>query len=284
MLQSCKAQHVQLPLNEDENSLLWEISGKGLKKPSYLYGTFHMMCKQDVFFSETMKQALTASKEVYFEMDLDDPSNTLGAMFFMNMKDGMTLKDLYNDDEYTKVEAFFRDSLKMPLFALQKMKPLMLQSMLYPKLLQCKQSSGVEMELLKLVAEQQKEVKGLETIQEQASFFDDIPYETQARELLKSLDSLSYWSAEFDKMVAVYKAQKLNDIEKMFNDSEFTSGENKAILLDNRNKRWVEQLSKIMPETNVFVAVGAGHLPGEQGVIELLRKAGYTVRPLQNTK
>ena len=68
----------------------------------------------------------------------------------------------------------------------------------------------------------------------------------------------------------------------MFTDSEFTAGENKAILLDNRNRNWVEQLSKIMPKTSVFVAVGAGHLPGEMGVIELLRKAGYTVRPLQN--
>lgn len=282
MLQSCKAQSIQLPLNPDDNSLLWEISGNGLKKPSYLFGTFHILCKQDVHFSETLKKALTASEEVYFEMDLDDPSNTLGGMFFMNMKDGKTLKDLYNDDEYTKVEQFFNDSLKMPLFALQKMKPLVLQTMLYPRLLSCKQSSGVEMELLKLVAEQKKEIKGFETIQDQAAFFDDIPYETQAKELLKSLDSLDYWSAEFDNMVAVYKAQKLSDIEKMFTDSEFTAGENKAILLDNRNRNWVEQLSKIMPKTSVFVAVGAGHLPGEMGVIELLRKAGYTVRPLQN--
>ncbi len=282
MLQGCKAQTIQLPLNEDDNSLLWEISGNGLQKPSYLFGTFHIMCKQDVHFSETLKKALAASKEVYFEMDLDDPSNTLGGIFFMNMKDGKTLKDFYNEEEYTKIEQFFNDSLNTPLFALQKMKPLVLQAMLYPKLLSCKQSSGVEMELLKLVAEQKKEVKGLETIQQQASFFDDIPYETQARELLKSLDSLSYWSAEFDNMVAVYKAQQLADIEKMFNDSDFTTGENKAILLDNRNRNWVEQLRTIMPKTNVFIAVGAGHLPGEHGVIELLRKAGYTVRPLQN--
>ena len=56
MLQSCKAQSIQLPLNPDDNSLLWEISGNGLKKPSYLFGTFHILCKQDVHFSETLKK------------------------------------------------------------------------------------------------------------------------------------------------------------------------------------------------------------------------------------
>ena len=79
----------------------------GLSKPSYLFGTFHLMCKEDIHFSKELKQAVKNAEEVYFEMDLDDPANTLGAMFVMNMKDGKSLKDLYTEDEYKRLNKFF---------------------------------------------------------------------------------------------------------------------------------------------------------------------------------
>jgi uncharacterized protein YbaP (TraB family) len=86
----------------------------------------------------------------------------------------------------------------------------------------------------------------------------------------------------FDTMLTVYKLQQLEEIEKMFNKSEFGMEDNKDLLLDRRNKNWVSQLKKIMAAQSVFVAVGAGHLPGKMGLIQLLRKAGYTVKPLLN--
>jgi uncharacterized protein len=97
--ESCVAQKApKLTESKDNNTLLWEISGKGLKQPSYMFGTFHVMCKDDIKFSKNLQTALSASKEVYFEMDLDDPTNTMGAMFFMNMKN-KTLKELYTEKE-----------------------------------------------------------------------------------------------------------------------------------------------------------------------------------------
>lgn len=282
MIKGCTAQSLKLAENKDENTLLWEISGNGMKKPSYLYGTFHLMCKQDILISEQLKKAMQFADEIYFEMDLDDPSNLLGGMFFMNMSDGKTLKDLYTEEEYAKIENYFQDSLGMPLFALQKMKPMMLQAMLYPKMLNCKDNSGVEMELLKLATEYKKEVKGFETIQQQSSFFDSIPYDVQAKELLRSIDSVYNWNDEFEKLITVYKEQRLSDMESLFEESEVTSGENKEHLLDNRNLDWVNQMKEIFKKKSIFAAVGAGHLPGDMGVIELLRKEGYTLRPIQN--
>jgi uncharacterized protein YbaP (TraB family) len=240
------------------------------------------MCKKDILISHSLKQALEASDEVYFEMDLDDPVNTFGGLLYMNMKDGKKLKDFFTEEEYQRLETYFSDSLKMPLSLFDKMKPMMLQSMLYPKLLGCKESSGVEMELMQLAVQQKKEIKGFETIEEQSSFFDSIPYEVQAKELLKSIDSLHYMTAEFDSMLLVYKEQRLSDMEKMFSESELTTGENKDVLLDKRNHNWVSQLEKLLSQKGLFIAVGAGHLPGESGLIHLLRKAGYTLTPLLN--
>lgn len=283
LIQSCIGQPVeQIPTNNDDNTLLWEISGNHLSKPSYLFGTFHLMCKEDIHFSKGLTNAIRNAEEVYFEMDLDDPANTLGAIFFMNMKEGKTLKDLYTTVEYTRLKTYFTDSLDMPFAMLQRMKPNFLEALLYPKMMPCRNMSGVEEELMKIAKDQKKEIKGFETIAFQASVFDSIPYTSQAKDLLKTIDSMDMYKKYFDTMLIVYKTQQLTEMETMFTKSEFGMEENRDILLDGRNKNWVEQLSGILPEKNIFMAVGAGHLVGEKGLIRLLRKAGYTLRPLLN--
>jgi len=215
-------------------------------------------------------------------MDMDDPSVLLGGMLLMNMKDGKEVKDFYTAEEYKKVEIFFRDTIGTPLQLFKRMKPMMLESMLYPKMMPCKTMSGVEEELMKMAKIDKKEIKGLETIEFQSSVFDSIPYAEQAKDLLKTIDSMAAYRQYFDTMLTVYKSQQIDEIEKMFNKSEFGMEDNKDLLLDKRNKNWVIQLKKIMQEQTVFVAVGAGHLPGSMGLIQLLRKEGYTLKPLLN--
>ncbi|MFT3911815.1 MAG: TraB/GumN family protein [Ferruginibacter sp.] len=282
--QSCRSQPVEnFKTNADDNSLLWEISGNGLTKPSYLFGTFHLMCKEDIHLSGNLKEAVKNAKEVYFEMDLDDMANTMGALLYLNMNDGKKLKDLYTADEYARVTAFFRDSLRSSLTMMERMKPNFLQALLYPKMMPCKTMSGIEEAIMAIAKQDKKEIKGFETIKFQASVFDSVPYQEQAKDLLNMIDSIPAYSKYFDTMLTVYKTQQLSALEKMFSDPRFNMDEkNQDILLDNRNRNWVEQLKAILPKKNIFIAVGAGHLVGDKGLISLLRKEGYTVRPLVN--
>jgi hypothetical protein len=281
--QDCKTQTVaRFPSNKDDNTLLWEISRKDLPAPSYLFGTFHLMCKTDIHLSNNLRQALKNSGEVYFEMDMDDLSNTLGALLFMKMKNDTTLKDLYTPEQYKKLDGFFRDTLHISMTLLQKMKPLFLQALLYPKMMPCNTMSGMEEALMALAQENKKEIKGFETIEFQASVFDSIPYQVQANELLKSIDSLGEYKKEFQKTLAIYKSQRLSEIENMFTTSEFEVSDNQDLLLDKRNKNWVAQLRELLLHKSLFIAVGAGHLVGTNGLIALLRKEGYTLRPVAN--
>ena len=269
--------------NPDNNTLLWQISGKDLKKPSYLFGTFHLLCKDDIHFSAQLKSALQSSDEIYMELDMDDPSTIMSGLLYMNMKGDKKLKDLYSPAEYKKIEGYFNDSLHTPLLMLQSMKPYFLVAMLYPKMMNCKNASGVEEELMQLAKENKKEIQGLETMQFQASVFDSIPYEWQAKELMKNIDSFASYKKEFDTMVDQYKSQQLNEMGSALAKSEFGSDSKyEGLLLNDRNKNWVQQLKKIMARESVFVAVGAGHLVGEKGLISLLRKEGYIVDPLLN--
>jgi len=284
VMAACHAQPAPKPIqtNADNNTLLWEISGNGLLKPSYLFGTFHLLCVNDIHFSNALKSAVKNAQEVYMELDLDDPSTILGGMALMNMNQGKQLKDLFSASDYTRVAVFFKDSLHTSLTMFQKMKPAFLEALLYPKMMPCKTISGVEEELLKLAKSENKEIQGLETMAFQSAVFDSIPYEEQAKELLNTIDSLDRYKLYFDTMINVYKHQQLNEIETMFSKTEFGMNDHQDVLLNNRNKNWVIQLKKIMLQEPVFIAVGAGHLVGEKGLLALLKKEGYTLRPLKN--
>lgn len=267
--------------NKDNNSLLWEISGKDIKEPSYLFGTFHLMCKEDIHFSENVSKAFKYSSSLYLEIDLDDPTNTFSAFKYMYMKDGVTLKKLFDSLQYKKIQKFFSDSLHMTMSMIEKMKPAFSSSLVYPFMMTCKTTDGIEMELIKKSKQQQKEIYGFETIEFQSSVFDDIPYKEQAIELYNMIDSIDIYKMNFIKMLSLYKSQRLDEIEKSFND-EPGFEEQKAVLLTNRNNNWVSQLKNILPQSNIFIAVGAGHLAGEKGLIQLLKNEGYILKPIYN--
>ncbi len=280
---ACKGQSEHsFKIQKDDNTLLWRVSGNGLAQPSFLFGTFHLLCKDDIHFSDQLLQAVKASKEMYMELDMDDPSTLLSGMLVMNMKNGKKLEDLYSPEEYQRVKNYFNDTLHAPIMMFQKAKPYFLVALLYPRMMNCTTPAGVEEELLKVAKENKKEIQGLETMQFQASVFDSIPYDWQAKELLKNIDSFPVYKKEFDDMVTLYKQQNLDSMQSMLVKSEFGSDKYEDLLLNNRNRNWVTQLKKIMDEESVFVAVGAGHLTGDNGLINLLRKAGYKVEPLLN--
>jgi uncharacterized protein len=279
----CKAQSEKsFAVQKNDNTLLWQVSGNGLQQPSFLFGTFHLMCKEDIHFSDALKKAIKFSNEIYMEMDLDDPSTMLSGMLYMNMKGDKKLQDLYTPEEYQRLEKYFSDTLQMPMLMFQKAKPYFLVALLYPKMMECSSPAGIEEELMKMAKEDKKEIKGLETMQFQASVFDSIPYEWQAKELLKNIDSFSIYKNEFDQMLSLYKNQQLDSMKNMISKNEFGMEKYEDILLNDRNRNWVKQLKEIMKNESVFVAVGAGHLVGDFGLIHLLREAGYKVEPLEN--
>ena len=278
----CKAQNLPpLPGNADGNSLLWQVSGNGLDKPSYLFGTFHLMCAEDIQLSAQLTEAVKRSSTVYFELDMDDPATMLGGMFIMNMKNGQTLKDLYSEAQYLRIEKFITDSLGMPMMLMQRIKPSLIEALLYPKLLKCKKTSGMEEAIMGIAKTEKKEIKGLETVQEQGAVFDSIPYEVQAKGLYQAIDSLAVYGVYFNKMLQAYKRQQLDSLAEDIATDETLKAYN-YLLLDKRNINWVAQLKTTMPKQPVFVAVGAGHLVGNKGLINLLQNAGYTVIPIKN--
>ncbi|RAR46511.1 TraB/GumN family protein [Flavobacterium lacus] len=259
-----------------ENSLLWKISGNGLKEASYLYGTIHITC-DDKLPPKAVK-AMNQTKQLYLELDMDDPTLQQSMMGGMMMKEGKTLTSLSSAEDFKLVDDFLQKNLGYSAQMLNTIKPFMISAMLYPKMIDCEMKS-VEGALIALSKEQNEEILGLETVQEQLAVFDAIPYEVQMNELVKTAKSnLDHDKTEMDLMLKTYKSEDITAMVAMMKESENEiTSKFEEVLLTDRNKKWIPQIETIAKETPTFFGVGAGHLGGENGVIVLLRKAGYKV-------
>jgi uncharacterized protein len=272
----------------DGNTLLWQVSGNGLEKPSYVYGTMHLLCKEDAKLSAGLKDALLACDKIYMELDMDNMSELMGMVTEMKMKGGKKLKDIVTAEEYQKIKDFFtKEQGMLPFAMMEDMKPLLLASTIMEQGMECKEQgmAGSEMSIMeenKANPKMKKEILGLETMKMQAAVFDSIPYEKQAKELLKYIDSGDVAEDETAKLVAAYKSQNLDSILNLTEKSEPGLTEYMDLLLYQRNRNWITQFKTIFAKQPVVVAVGAAHLVGPGGVLALLKKEGYTLTPVNN--
>ena len=267
---------------KEDKSLLYEISGNGLAQPSYLYGTIHLICKDDFVMNEATKQKFSETQQVYLEIDMDDPKMMPEMMKSMYMTDGSTLKTLMSEAEYQKVSQFFKDSLKMNIRTMDKMKPFVLSSLTLPKLIACP-SQSYEETFMKMAKNENKEVLGLETVQEQFEALDKVGMKKQADLMLvKIVENWNDGKRELKQLIADYKNQDIEAIYEDMGKSNSIDAEFENNLLATRNQNWIPKIQRITKEKPTFFAVGAGHLGGKEGVIALLRNEGFTVKAVKN--
>ena len=274
----CKPASKTQAVPEQQNALLWQITGNGLTKPSYLYGTIHMICPEDFSMSDTLKASFAKSEKIYLELDMDDPAMTMKTLQLAIMKD-KSLSDLMSKEEYPRLDKFMKDSIGMPLMVFNKMKPFTLMSVLYTKVLPCMKPDSYEQSFMSMAQQQKKEVLGLEKLEDQFAVFDKIPDSAEVQMILQMINDFDGQRKEFAKMIEAYKKKDLDALSKMISASPDIAGF-EDLLLVNRNKNWIPVMEKAMNAQRTFFAVGAGHLPGNDGVITLLKKAGYTVVPV----
>lgn len=264
---------------EGNSTLLWKISGNGLKTPSYLFGTMHLICESDYFWTPAMENALKSSKKVAFEMKLDDPTIQMKVSAGMLLPADQTLKDYYNDTEYLTFEKFFQKNVGMPLSMVEKMKPMGLLSLLATKMYDCGMPSSYEQNILEKATKSKKEILGLESVEDQINVLNSVDIQASANQMLKMAEEWEEMKAEQNKMVEMYKSQDIVALNQMIEESPDYK-DNLEVLLYKRNKNWIPVITQHIKKQPVFIAVGAGHLAGEMGVIQLLRNEGYTVEPI----
>lgn len=262
-----------------DKTLLWSISGQGLPQTSYLFGTMHLVCENDFELDQSVQDKLRQSQQLVLEVDMDDPEMASKMMQAMFMKDGSTLQDLMAPATYQHLEGYFKDSLGYDLALFQNTLPFLLLGPMFNGLLDCEPKS-FENELMTIAMEQKLEVVGLESIEEQMAVLGKIPYAKQAEMVTALVANLPKAKEEFRSLVATYQTQDIDRLYRLSENSEFDMQTYDKELLADRNQAWIGRMAEGMKVKSSFFAVGAAHLGGEEGLISLLRDAGYEVLPV----
>lgn len=266
-----------------QNSLLWKVTSAKTKHTSYLFGSMHTNDSLLNTFDKTWWNAFNSCDVFAGELNATDTAQLMGSMMDMMMKDTV-LADLYTEEELKRVNRFIIEKTDVATaMVLTRLKPFYIMA----AIMEIPDESGpytevMDIRLQRIAFERKKKVVGLETNSEQAASVGAMSLKEQAKMLLEFVDVGNVQSDEMKKLEGLYRLQQLDEMHyfaMIYSTPEMPEKMMDA-LIDERNHRFFDRLSEQLSTSSVFCAVGALHLPGETGLINLLRTNGYTVEPV----
>lgn len=267
--------------SQKENSIFWQVVSPNKKDTSYLFGTIHMLPKDQFVLPDTVKECLIRSKAAYFELDLNTPQAEI--MAASKLPEGQSLFDFVTAEQKDSLFAYGEaqmgvDSV-MFSFAISPFKPFIFTQLpLYDFMLN---SIGYDDILQQISRENQIEIKALETHLEQIAIFDNMPKNLVNQMIMDVVRQTTNPEEQLKETQEMYLNQDLPSFLKEFETETEMNAYMLTHLIQERNVNWVNRLKKEMKNKKCFVAVGAGHLAGDKGLIQLLRNEKYILTPIQ---
>jgi uncharacterized protein len=260
---------------ETENSLLWEITGNGLEQPSFLYGSIHIQRKEVFAFDSLILKIIDTVDAFAMEINPTEVSleKTMSAMNLDTPLDEQVPIEKFNtlDSIYFAGTGNHIDKNKKPFFVMAEM---------------MKKDIGGDMALpldlffFSRAMEKKKKIIGVEKFEDQLAAIDQLTIEEQVDMIIDGMKDTTSSMNKFDDMLQVYLNQDLIKMMELTKDPSYPEKFNKAFLTD-RNINMADKIAEIVKQQTTFIAIGAAHLGGPEGVIEYLRKKGFTVKPVK---
>lgn len=267
----------------EKNALLYEISGNDLKKPSYIFGTIHIICPQDMIPSEKFDAYINKTERFLMELDMDDQNEMASMVSAATIPDGKNLADYLNKEQYAKVDELVKSILGVPLDRVKGFHPMILSTMLVtsPKAIGCTTPGSYEFIFMQTAAARKKPIEGLESVAMQIKAINSSPLGKQAESLYKMASDPTQAFADFKTLVNVYKQQDAEALLKIIQTQMADEPSFQKTLIDERNKDWIPKIETAIKAKPTFIAVGGGHLGGKEGILKLLKDRGYKLKPIR---
>ena len=268
--------------------LVWKISGNGIKKPSYILGTHHgcpfTYCDSISGLMKAFDKVDNIIGEInMIEFDQMTPERMQKMQAMMMMPADTSLLSLFNEEETVKVNDWLKKEMGASLEMLSAMKPMTIMITVQNKVMMevipdVANMTTIDKYMQTLGQSEGKTIGELETADYQMELLYGSSLEEQADALLEMIDHGD--SKELIELLTeAYKSQNLDTLWRIFQE-QMTDYEYDAIVKV-RNLNWEKQMKELLPKQTTMFVVGAGHLPGEFGMINLLREAGYKVKPVK---
>jgi len=261
-----------------DNSLLWEVSGNGLSKPSYITGTFHILCGKDFEIKPKVLKALEKSDSFVMEINYTDPAEmiSLQKMFQTDKK----ISDQLSPDEAKELNTILVN-YGTDLKSIDSSSPQALYALLSTKAIPCPKTEIklYEMELLQKAIKDKKSIRGLEKVEDQMK---SINKAYDPKSTIAQLKMGNEYEVLFRQMIEAFKNENVQSLYSLFKDERFMNSQQEKAMLTDRNQNWVKIMPEMMKKEGSFFAVGGSHLMGKNGIIPLLQAKGYTVKPISS--
>ncbi len=265
--------------NRDNYSLLWKITSSESTKPSYIFGTAHLKDKRVFDFSDAMLPAMQASEAFALEVHPD----SIGAVF--DKKDSIEenlkrYKQLLTRQQYDSLNRRIERAVGESLDQLEENSLYYLEASLRPDIdKEGDQSTFLDAYLYGMAYSMGKEIYGLERIEDQMPPMSQMSEDELKQGLLQLLEGTTEtYRQGIEELVEIYLS---GDIEQLMKMAQIDGVLDQRMIA--RNQIMANSMSEIMKSKALFAAVGAAHLPGEQGVLNLLRQRGYTVSRVESS-
>jgi len=267
-----------LNLKAQNNSLLWEVSGKDLKETSYLYGTFHVRDERVFRFGDSVMVKFNSCKAMAGEIQMDSLNPMERARDLM-MPGDTTIEMLLTPEQYKLVKQKAKDKLGFLAPVVDKIKPIFTSALITEMETDADSTEALDSYLQKIARVKKMKVLGIESVEEQFAAINKISLKEQAEMLYKSLTEESKQDTILNQMFEVYLAQDLDRMEALLKESEMTDVMNQSLII-HRNYVMADRIEKVIHDQSTFIAIGTAHLVGKEGLIQLLRNKGYQIRPI----
>ena len=266
----------------NQNSLCYKVTGTGLSAPSYVFGTIHLISKKDFFLPKSTETAFKGCKTLALEVDLNmDKATKKEVGKSAILPNGKSIDDYCNEAELKAIKSFMADTVKISGLKIKlysRLKPIYLQSILLKE--QLKGAKSYEETFAKKAKKNKMNQVGLEAISLQMKVLDTIPIATQIKDMVTSINQGKASIREFNEMIKVYKTQNIEKLHELTISEDSGIANFEDVFLNNRNESWIPVIEGLIKKQATFIAVGAAHLGGEKGVLNLLKLKGYTIEPL----
>lgn len=259
-----------------KDSLLWELVHPRTGVAHYLFGTMHVSNEGAYKHIPLVKEYISSCAVYAGEMDLEDPL-LMELTTYFELPSGMSLKGLYGDKKYEKLRAIIQKAFSVELDRYNLLRPMIVSNMLAEKVLTASYDVALDQHLWSLASELGLETTGLESAADQIKILQSIPIPLQKQMLSKSLQNVSKYKKKIVKISRLYEEGKLG---QLFLSSKRSLGELRKPLLYDRNYSMADRIDILAVGDSVFSAIGAAHLGGKFGVLRLLKKSGYIIKPI----
>jgi len=272
--------------------LLWKVSGNNLKKPSYIFGTHHLIPASYLDSIPGVYKCFNSCDVIVGEIIINSVDAGDAILKKALLPKDKTIRDFVTDEEYKLIDNELSNVLKIKLSKLSTLKPYYLLMMyeleFYKNVMKSKDEIQIDSYFQLVANDKNKKVVGLETIDKQLELlYDSIDLNRQVQMLVETIRNKDINQKDVLLLEKLYKAGDLDGLfalsGKENNISDFNPAEYR-MLVDDRNANWINQLPLLMKKNSCFIAVGAMHLAGDKGILQLLRKAGYVVKPVEESK